>query len=283
MFYRDARKIALSQKNKNLVSILLVKKLLLISALACAFTVGAHAQSIFITEINSNGAGGDFFEIYNSGTSVVDFTGWRWSDYDLRNWATASAFEPFSLNPGAVVLVNAGSNLLSPTPLFGSAAANGNFRASWGLSSALPIATWTGNGAGLGSGDGIILFNASGNVETSLVYRVAPLVNATNQDATTVALATFLKSFNPQPAANAHAGAMGGGLATESLVWDPGSGNSSPSYRNAVAGQWSSFANPNNSATVGSPGVVPEPSTYASLVLAGLGAVAYRFRRCFRR
>jgi hypothetical protein len=255
----------------------------LLAVAAISGPVSSARATVLITEINSNGTGGDFFEIYNSGNSSVDFTGWRWCDYDLRNWSTASAFDTFSLAAGEVAVVGAGSNVASPTPLWGSAAANTAFRTSWGLSGSVKMPTWTGNGAGLGSGDGVILFNASGNVATSLIYRIAPLVSATNQDLSTVALSTFTKSFNPQPTANGHAGVMGGGVGTESLVWDPTSSLGSPTYRNAVVGQWDAFANPNSAVTIGSPGVVPEPSTIAMAVLGGALTIAHAARRRFGR
>lgn len=260
-----------------------MKKLLTTIALAGAFITGAQAQSVLITEINSNGTGGDFFEIYNYGPVTLDLTGWRWGDYDVRNWASAWSFDAATLNPGEVAVVGVGNNSAPPTPLFGSAAANTAFRTSWGLSSSVKMLTWTGNGAGLGSGDGVILFNDAGNVANSLIYRIAPLVSATNQDSSTVALSTFTKSFAPQPTANGHAGVMGGGTSTESLVWDPESAVGSPTYRNAVLNQWDAFANPNSATTIGSPGVVPEPSTYALLALAGAGFAAYSFRRRARR
>lgn len=254
---------------------------LMAAAAALAALVAAPAQAtILITEINSNaGAGGDFFEIYNSGNASVDLTGWRWCDYDLRNWASAFSFDTFSLAAGEVAVVGAGNNSASPTPLFGSEAANTAFRTSWGVAASVKMPTWTGNGAGLGSGDGVILFNASGNVANSLIYRIAPLVSATNQDLSTVALSTFTKSFNPQPSANGHAGVMGGGVGTESLVWDPASPVGSPTYRNAVLGQWDAFANPNSSVTIGSPGVVPEPSSVILAVLGGGLALAGAARR----
>jgi hypothetical protein len=251
----------------------------------CAVAISgpsAHA-TILITEINSNGTGGDFFEIYNSGASAVDLTGWRWSDYDVRNWASAQSFDAITLNAGEVAVVGVGNNSTPPTPLFGSAAANTAFRTSWGLSGSVKMPTWTGTGGGLGSGDGVILFNAAGNVANSLIYRIAPLVSATTQDLSTVSLSTFTKSFEPQPTANGHAGVMGGGTGTESLVWDPTSPVGSPTYRNAVVGQFAAFANPNSSATIGSPGIVPEPSTIAMAVLGGALAIGHAAQRRFGR
>ena len=50
----------------------------LLPILTAALLAGASQSQalILITEVNSNGAGGDFFEIYNTGSSSVDLTGW---------------------------------------------------------------------------------------------------------------------------------------------------------------------------------------------------------------
>jgi hypothetical protein len=251
--------------------------------------------AILISEINSNGTGGDFFELYNSGSTAIDMTGWRWSDYDLAvgsGWSAAASFEATTLAAGAVAVVQAGNNGVTVPPPWGTATSASTFRTSWGLTESVPILTWTGTGAGLGSGDGVVLYNASGNVAASTIYRVAPLSPAVQQDATTVPLTTFVKSFDPQPTANGHAGVMGGvgatpaGVGTESLVWDPNSPVGSPTYRNAVANQWGSFANPTSAVTIGSPGlvtaVVPEPSTVA-LAGAGIGLAGLVARRRLRK
>lgn len=259
-----------------------------LAALACLVTAAPASATILISEINSNASsGGDFFELYNAGASAVDLTGWRWSDYDVRNWVGASSFDAATLAAGEVAVVGVGNNSGVPTPLWGSAAANSAFRTAWGLDSSAKMLTWTGTGAGLGSGDGVVLFNSAGNVATSLIYRISPAV-ATQQDLSTVPLSTFVKSFNPQPTANGHAGVMGGvgatpaGVATESLVWDPTSGTVSPTYRNALVGQWDAFANPNSAVTIGSPAVVPEPST-VGLAAAGIGLAAVAARHRLRR
>jgi hypothetical protein len=272
-----------------------------VNSLAVASLAGAAlglnqsaSATILITEINSNAAaGGDFFELYNSGSASIDLTGWRWADYDLATtsgWGGAASFDATTLAAGQVAVVGAGSNSGAPTPLNGSESAATAFRTSWGLAGSVPVLTWTGTGAGLGSGDGIVLYNASGNVAASTIYRIAP-DSAVQQGATTVPLTTFVKSFVPQPTANGHAGVMGGvgatpaGVGTESLVWDPSSPVGSPTYRNAVLNQWGSFANPNSAVSIGSPGVinvVPEPSTVA-LAAAGIGLAGLAARRRLRR
>ncbi len=227
----------------------------------------SHAQAqILITEINSNGTGGDFFEIHNSGASSVDLTNWKWTDRDLRAWSTG-----FTLNSSTLL---AGETAVIPVTGGGTSAVIAAFKASWGLSDSVKLIGYSGAGAGLGSGDGVVLFNSSGNLAASLIYRlqISPADLATQQDGSTVQLATFIKATSPQPTANGHAGLMGGGTATDSLVWDPTSGTANPTYRNAVVGQWGAFANPNSSVTIGSPGVtVPEPSSTA---LLGLGSLA---------
>ena len=228
----------------------------------------SHAQAqILITEINSNGTGGDFFEIHNSGSSSVDFSNWKWTDRDLRAWSTGFTLNSFTLLAGEIAVIPVASGGAG-----GTSAAIAAFKSSWGLSDSVKLIGYTGAGAGLGSGDGVVLFNSSGNVAASLIYRILSTAEfATQADSSTVQLATFIKATSPQPTASGHAGLMGGGTATASLVWDPTSGTANPTYRDAVVGQWDAFANPNSSVTIGSPGAVPEPSSSA---LLGLGSLA---------
>jgi len=240
--------------------------------LTAALLVGAPcAQAlILISEINSNGTGGDFFEIYNSGSSSVDLTNWKWTDRDLRAWSTGFTLNSSTLLAGetAVIPVAGGSE-------GGTSAAIAAFKSSWGLSDSVKLIGYTGAGAGLGKGDGVVLFNSSGNLAASLIYRIqtSPADLATQQDASTVQLATFIKATSPQPTVSEHAGIMGGGLATDSLVWNYwGSTAENPTYfSTSTVGFAGAFASATSSTTIGSPGVVPEPSSSA---LLGLGTIA---------
>ena len=224
---------------------------------------------ILISEINSNGAGGDFFEIYNSGTTEVDLTGWRWTDRYLRAWSTGFTLNSSTLLAGETAVIPVASGGAG-----GTSAAIAAFKSSWGLSDSVKLIGYTGAGAGLGKGDGVVLFNSSGNLAASLIYR--PLTgaeSATQQDGSLVALATFIKATSPQPTVNDHAGVVGGGLATDSLVWNYwGSTDENPTYfSTSTVGFAGAFANAASSTTIGSPGVVPEPSSSA---LLGLGTIA---------
>ena len=240
----------------------------ILTAALLASVASTQAQ-ILITEVNSNGAGGDFFEIYNAGSTTIDLTNWRWTDRDLRAWSTGFTINSSSLSAGEAAVIPVASGSAGGTPT-----AIATFKSSWGLSDSVKLIGYSGAGAGLGSGDGVLLFNSSGNLAASLIYRLLPTPDfATQQDATTVQLATFIKATSPQPAANGHAGVMGGGLASDSLVWNYwGSTAENPTYfSTSTVGFAGAFANATSSTTIGSPGVVPEPSSTA---LLGLGTIA---------
>ena len=240
----------------------------ILTAALLASVASTQAQ-ILITEVNSNGAGGDFFEIYNAGSTTIDLTNWRWTDRDLRAWSTGFTINSSSLSAGEAAVIPVASGSAGGTPT-----AIATFKSSWGLSDSVKLIGYSGAGAGLGSGDGVLLFNSSGNLAASLIYRLLPTPDfATQQDGTTVQLATFIKATSPQPAANGHAGVMGGGLASDSLVWNYwGSTAENPTYfSTSTVGFAGAFANATSSTTIGSPGVVPEPSSSA---LLGLGTIA---------
>jgi hypothetical protein len=249
-----------------------MKKTLLPIFTAALLAGASQSQAlILITEVNSNGIGGDFFEIYNAGATAVDLGGWKWVDNASStnggpsfNGARAYAFNAFTLNPGAIALV--------VTDKSGNATGNSAFATSWGLSGAnlLTFNTGVGTGNGLGSSDLVALFNSDGVFQTGLNYGTAA-VTITNGDSSTVSLAPFNR-VGGGTSAGGHAGAAGGGTDPQSLIWDPASPGNAPRYTAASSvGLHGSFVNPTNASTIGSPGAVPEPS---SASLLGMGFLA---------
>ena len=115
-------------------------------------SIGMQSQ-VRITEVMSSGGTSDWFELTNYGSTAIDITGWKVDDNSF-NFATS-------------VLLN-GVTSIAPNErvMFcenASAAYASTFRTFWGLAADVQVGTYTGSGIGLSSsGDGVIVFNASG-------------------------------------------------------------------------------------------------------------------------
>ncbi|CAN5120400.1 hypothetical protein BH11PSE11_BH11PSE11_23940 [soil metagenome] len=199
---------------------------------AAASTPGA--ATLLITEANSNAAGGDFFELYNYGTADIDLTGWKWDD-DSASFtdSTNATFPSVSIPAGKrLVVVNT-----TDVPAF---------RTAWGLASTVPVVAF--GGPGLGAGDAIVLFDATGKVVASFNYKG---VNITATDGSVIAQSAASPGV---VFAVGHAGlAYGGASAFSSAVWD-GVSTSAPAYKAAVLGVNGGIAQPAVAAAIGSPG-----------------------------
>lgn len=250
--------------------------------IAAALIAGAsHAPaSIIISELNSNGTGGDFFEIYNAGTSAVELGGWKWVDNASStnggpsfNGAKAFAFNAFTLNAGSSALVVSDAG--------GGVDGNTAFAASWGIANSnllTFIVPELITGSGFGKSDLVALFDSTGSFVTGLNYGTSA-ATITQGDSSTVSLLPFLRAAGGT-SAGGHAGIAGGGVATDSLVWNYwGSTADNPTYFSTssvgFAGAFANAADP-TSTTIGSPGVVPEPSSSALLGLGTMALLALR-------
>jgi hypothetical protein len=238
-----------------------------------------------ITEINSNGTGGDFFEIYNYGATTIDLGGYLWTDNaaPAYNGPSTYALNSYSLAPGAavVIMADAGQN----------GSGNTAFAANWGsplTTSAMggfagpipPNSNPALTGRGLGQNDSVLLWDPSGNFVSGVNY------GTTNLTVTSFGGTSTLTPFNRVgggTSAGGHAGVAGGGTAPVSLIWDPTSPLGAPLYTAASVGLYGSFQNATSATTIGSPGIVPEPSTIAMAALGGGLAVAHAARRRFGR
>jgi uncharacterized protein YjiK/methionine-rich copper-binding protein CopC len=196
----------------------------------------AGAQTVIVSEVNSNAGPADFFELYNYGTETVDLTGWRWDDDSASFTDTGSAAfaSGTTIAPGARLVVVAAADAAA-------------FRTAWGVGS--EVVTVATVGPGLGSGDAVVVFNNAGQAVTAFNYKGTALT-ATDGAAIPVSAAASGVTF-----AVGHAGAAYGGTATTSAIWD-GASTSAPAYRSAAVGVLGAFAQPAAAANIGSPGAV---------------------------
>lgn len=228
---------------------------LLAAACALAFLPATSRANLLITELNSNASGGDFWELTNFGNTAVDlFTGsqaWSWDD-DSDLAGTILVPVGTTIAPGESILFLHGITSTDTSA----------FRAAWNLDAAVRIVAVI-NDVGLGGSDRVTLFDASGTAVVSFNYAANGFTRA---DGTA--------------SAGGHAGLSAGGVAVQSAIWVPTSGTTPGTARYTFADgtNFGSYDAP-GSTGFGSPGVVPEPSTAALLVLAGLGAWLVIFRR----
>jgi hypothetical protein len=239
---------------------------------------------ILITEVNSNGTGGDFFELYNYGQAPIDLGGYLWTDNSDPVWNGTRTFtlNTFSLAPGqaAVFVADGGQN----------GPGNAAFVTNWGSPLTLPaMGSFTGpappetnTGRGFGGNDAVLLWDPSGNFVSGVNY--SPLDLTVTSVGGTSTLAPFNR-VGGGTSLGGHTGLAGGGnSAQESLIWDPTSSPTAPLYTAASSvGLYGSFAAFASATTIGSPSIVPEPSTVGLAVAGGLGLAGLAARRRLRK
>ncbi len=179
------------------------------------------SAQLIITEINSNPASGDFWELTNVGPSSVDIGNYKWND-NQRSFTGTTVF-----TIPANTLINSGESIL-----FNNEGSATVFRAAWNLAPTIKVIS---GGPGLAMNDAITLYDSTGSELLYLSY----------------AINGFTRTGNT-PSAGGHAGVSAGGLATVSMVWDQAS-VSSPRYSAASAGNLGCSAHPTSATTIGSP------------------------------
>jgi len=255
-----------------------------LAALAAFSVPGLPAHAgILITEVNSNGTGGDFFELYNYGGSTVDLGGYLWTDNSdpAYNGARTYTLNSFSLSPGQAAVFMSDGGQDGP--------GNSAFVTNWGSPLTLPaMGSFTGptppelnTGRGFGGNDAVLLWDPSGNFVSGVNYSTLDLT------VTSIGGTSTLAPFNRVGGGTSlggHTGLAGGGTsAQESLIWDPTSDPTAPLYTAASSvGLYGSFESAASVTTIGSPGIVPEPSSIG-LAAAGLGLAGIAARRRLRK
>ncbi len=259
-------------------------RLLAAITLTAATLAGSPASAaILISEVNSNGVGGDFFELYNYGQSTIDLAGYLWTDNSDPVWNGGRTYtlNTFPLAPGqAAVFVSDGGQ---------NGPGNAAFVTNWGSPLTLPaMGSFTGpapaetnTGRGFGQNDAVLLWDPTGNFVSGVNY------STTDLTVTSVGGTSTLAPFNRVGGGTSlggHTGLAGGGTsAQQSLIWDPTSDPTAPLYTAASSvGLYGSFASAASVTTIGSPGMVnavPEPSSLMLAAFAGLGLAGYAARR----
>ncbi|KRC18259.1 ExeM/NucH family extracellular endonuclease [Acidovorax sp. Root217] len=207
-------------------------------------TSSAPPAKVLITEVNSStssgAGGGDFFELYNYGTTAIDLSGWKWTD-------EAGAFSSATALTAGTTLA-AGEKLIIVNTTDEAA-----FRAAWNNLPATTKVLAVG-GAGLGGDDAVVVFDSAGKVAAAINYK-ATGTSITASDNTVIQPLVKTGGGN---SAGGHTGVAVGGAAGTSAVWD-GVSTSNPQYKPSVAGQDGAFAQTGTPANIGSPGATPKP------------------------
>ena len=162
-----------------------------------------HAQ-LLLTEINSNGSVGDYWEITNVGAASVDLSGYRWTDGEASG--TFAGAEAWALTSGTTIA--AGESIVF------TKATESAFRAWWGtyLPAGAKVFSATVS-PGLGGNDGAKLFDSTGTAVITFSYAAGGFTKADNG-----------------PSLGGHAGASAGGTSSQAAVWIPASGSAAPRY-----------------------------------------------------
>ena len=218
---------------------------ILAAAALLSAAVAVQAQ-IRITEVapwsSSSPVGDDWFELTNFGSSSVTITGWKMDD----NSNSFSNAVPMS----GISSIGAGESVIFIEAANNSASTDAtNFKNVWfggTLPAGLQIGSYSGSGVGLSSsGDAVNVFNSTGVLQANVSFGASPTGTTPTFD-----------------------NAAGLNNTTISLL--------------SVVGTNGAFVAPGDSHEIGSPGVIPEPSTYALLVGLASGAVVAIRRRFVR-
>lgn len=130
--------------------------------LAALCTLAAPARAaLVVTEVMSSGSVADWFELTNTGSSVVDLNGYTMDDSSFAVGSSVPMAGVVSIAPGESVLF-----------VEGTATTAANLRASWaGCVTNVRMGSYTGSGVGLSSGgDGVAVFDGGGQEQSRQTF-----------------------------------------------------------------------------------------------------------------
>ena len=210
-----------------------------------AANIATAAPNLVITEVTSKSAvTEDWFEITNFGDTAADITGWKFDDESADILDAVAITGVTSIAPGESVII---LNDVDDTA----------FRAFWGGLAGVQIGFH--DGAGLGKGDGITIFDAADSIALQLFYGDGDATDPSDLISDT------------------HAGTWAGGEEWDSANYTPGGFVGGAAYDGQFGIYASSETNSESVYEFASPGTaVPEPATLALLGLGGFVALSRR-------
>jgi hypothetical protein len=227
---------------------------ILAAAIMATFTFQAYAlpvaPSIVISEVDANGSAAtyaaDWFELTNTGSTVVDITGWKMDDNSNAFASSVALRGVTSIAAGqSVIFLEGNATGTSDATIIS------NFKSAWfgnNLPAGLTIGNYGGSGVGLSAtADAVNIFNSTGSLITRVDFGASTIVAG-------MPTATFDNA----------AGLNNMTLTKKSLI--------------GINGAFASLT----TSEIGSIAAVPEADTYA-MMLAGLGLMGYTARRCKSR
>ncbi|MHC4500051.1 MAG: lamin tail domain-containing protein, partial [Planctomycetota bacterium] len=156
--------------------------------------------ALAVTEIMSSsshvGTNGDWWELTYAGTSTVDLAGYSWDDNNQR--VGQNVFGNATIGPGESIIV-----------IDAAGAGVSAWKSDWDLGAEVGVYGvdyFSGSFSGLGSADGIFLYDPSGDLVTSVTYpsRTAGVSNEWDTDGTFLGLSVIgengaYQSLNSSP------------------------------------------------------------------------------------
>jgi hypothetical protein len=227
------------------------KKIALSLLMAAAFAAPLAHADVRITEVaawgsgSSTGYSADWFELTNTGTSVVNISGWKMDD-NSNSFALAVALTGITSIAAGESVIFLETSTLSTTKT--------SFLSAWFGNSAptsLQIGAYSGSGVGLsGTADAVNIYNSGGTLQTNVSFGLSESASPFHSFNNAAGLNNALISLTSV------AGTQGAFAAASSVI---------------------QIGSPGTIAAA-----VPEPETYAML-LAGLGLIGAIARQRSKR
>ncbi|MCX6840025.1 MAG: lamin tail domain-containing protein [Verrucomicrobia bacterium] len=194
-----------------------------------------YVQTLMLTEVLSQQAAvgvSDFWELTNISAVTKDISGYSWHD-NARSGAAAAAYK---LPSGSSIAAGESVIFTTMTPAA--------FRSWWGIANSVQVFQTVG-APGLGQNDGVSFFDSEGNELFFFNYALAGFTKADGSSST-----------------GGHSGpSAGASTETQSAMWVPASGTTTPRYTFATVNYEGAFASAASALDIGSPGISVGPPT----------------------